>query len=202
MKSIILIRHGETEWNRKYKINGITDIKLSDIGKMQAKLTGFFLEQMNLEDAEFISSPMLRAVETAKEIKKVLNIPFSVEESLRERDYGILEGQDSRNIDWNNLSDTVETSMEIFERLDGFVEYLKNNNFKNSIIVTHASIVRHMVYLLLGMDVQIRAGNASVSVINTDGFESNPDTKFFDFQEHLKGEKDEYFNHGRNTVCR
>ncbi len=66
MVEILLIRHGETEWNREEIFRGHTDIPLNDNGRKQAKALGEYLLRWKLTDPLFISSPLARAYETAQ----------------------------------------------------------------------------------------------------------------------------------------
>jgi len=65
---IFLIRHGRTEWNKKKVFRGHIDIPLDEVGENQAKATGKFLQDINL--SIIYSSPLKRALQTAKIIKK------------------------------------------------------------------------------------------------------------------------------------
>lgn len=71
---IYLIRHGETDWNKKLKIQGQADIPLNQTGRMQAEIAAKYLDGIQF-DAVF-SSPLLRARETAKIIIKIEKYPF------------------------------------------------------------------------------------------------------------------------------
>jgi probable phosphoglycerate mutase len=90
---LYLVRHGETEWNRLRRIQGISDIPLNDVGREQAKRTGALLAGRSW-DAVF-SSPLERAHETASIIADELGLPApTVDVRLTERDYGQAEGMD------------------------------------------------------------------------------------------------------------
>lgn len=88
---LFLVRHGETDWNQQRRIQGLTDIPLNDVGRVQARTTGRLLARRNW-DAVY-SSPLSRAFETASIIAGELGLdePTPVE-SLVERNYGEAEG--------------------------------------------------------------------------------------------------------------
>jgi probable phosphoglycerate mutase len=91
MTDLYLVRHGETDWNQQRRIQGRTDIPLNAIGREQARLTGMLLARRAID--RVISSPLVRARETAEIIAGELKLP---EPELRtafvERDYGEAEG--------------------------------------------------------------------------------------------------------------
>jgi len=70
---IYLIRHGETDWNKKLKIQGQADIPLNQTGRMQAEIAAKYLDGIQF-DAVF-SSPLC-GQETAKIIIKDRKYPF------------------------------------------------------------------------------------------------------------------------------
>lgn len=95
MTVLILVRHGETDWNRERRIQGSTDIPLNDTGREQARAVGARLRDTLAETAEvsIASSDLRRASETAELIAAQLGIagPRQYAE-LRERNYGDAEG--------------------------------------------------------------------------------------------------------------
>ena len=86
----ILVRHGITEWNEQNRYQGITDIKLSETGRKQARLLAEELKNIPID--HIYSSPLLRAYETAKEVADGKGMDIIVDERLRELDYGKWEG--------------------------------------------------------------------------------------------------------------
>lgn len=96
--ALYLIRHGETDWNREARYQGQRDIPLNDTGRIQAKRNGDVLKPYlsELKDAEFVASPLSRAVETMTILRKSLGLPpdrFRCDAQLRELHYGHWEGQ-------------------------------------------------------------------------------------------------------------
>ena len=87
---IILVRHGETEWNRLGLCQGISDISLSDLGNKQAELLASSLKD---QDIQYIySSNLKRAFETAKTIAKFHDADVFIDSGFREMDQGSFEG--------------------------------------------------------------------------------------------------------------
>ncbi|MEB2357151.1 histidine phosphatase family protein [Bacillus pumilus] len=90
MTTICLVRHGETDWNAAKRIQGRTDIPLNDTGKWQAEQTGLYLKDAHWDVV--ISSPLIRAKETAHLILKHVDAPLVIMDDFIERDYGDAEG--------------------------------------------------------------------------------------------------------------
>lgn len=95
MTDLILLRHGETDWNRERRIQGLSDIPLNDTGRAQAREAGALL-RVELADAGpivVVSSDLSRATETAAIIAEALGLPGPKQyPGLRERGYGQAEG--------------------------------------------------------------------------------------------------------------
>ncbi|MBP7604725.1 MAG: histidine phosphatase family protein [Spirochaetes bacterium] len=87
---LVLVRHGETAWNRENRVQGTSDTPLSDNGIRQAERLASSMagEEIDL----IVTSPLRRAAETASIINRGLNAPLRTDEDLRELDQGIFEG--------------------------------------------------------------------------------------------------------------
>jgi len=90
MTEILLIRHGETDWNSERRLQGHLDIALNAAGLRQAQALGQALRNEAL-DAIF-SSDLGRAMQTAQAIAAGRGIDVQIEPGLRERCYGAFEG--------------------------------------------------------------------------------------------------------------
>lgn len=91
-----LIRHGETQWNADKRLQGWMDIPLNSIGIKQAQRLAEHLRSASF-DAPIdlvLSSDLARAAETARIAAVHLGFPVQVCAQLRERGFGIYEGQD------------------------------------------------------------------------------------------------------------
>ncbi|WP_067881846.1 histidine phosphatase family protein [Agromyces aureus] len=90
---LVLVRHGETDWNVQRRIQGATDIPLNDAGRAQASAVASGLARGRWDG--LYSSTLSRAVETAQIIGGRLGLPEPVQlTTLAERSYGVLEGLD------------------------------------------------------------------------------------------------------------
>jgi broad specificity phosphatase PhoE len=92
---ILLIRHGETDWNVIHRLQGITDTHLTDTGVLQAKRVASRLAKVNPMH-KIYSSDLSRALNTAKEIAHARNegvdYTIQLDPRLREFDLGIFAG--------------------------------------------------------------------------------------------------------------
>ena len=88
---IFLARHGETVWNQTKRLQGHLDSPLTTIGEQQAADVASLVAHHNIH--HIISSPLGRAVATAKICQQHLNIPVKIASQLIERNLGTWQGQ-------------------------------------------------------------------------------------------------------------
>ena len=89
---LLLIRHGETDWNREQRFQGQTDVPLNQIGRAQAERLGARLTA-DRHDALF-TSDLARARETAAPLATHWRLLPGLLKGLREQHFGVLEGMD------------------------------------------------------------------------------------------------------------
>jgi phosphoserine phosphatase len=87
---LILVRHGETDWNRDSRCQGISDVGLNDVGKWQAERIAAALRDEHL-DAVY-SSPLIRALYIARLVAASHRVEVQVDSRLMEIDQGKLDG--------------------------------------------------------------------------------------------------------------
>ena len=96
MKSkLVLVRHGQSEWNAKNLFTGWKDPKLTDLGIQEAIKAGDLLETRNLKFDLMFTSDLFRAQETGRLILEQMNhtdIQVVKDQALNERNYGDLAG--------------------------------------------------------------------------------------------------------------
>lgn len=85
------IRHGETDFNREYRLQGNMDTELNEKGRQQAREAAQGMTDLGITC--ILSSPQKRAKETAEIISEVIGpVPIHLDPDLRERSFGIIEG--------------------------------------------------------------------------------------------------------------
>lgn len=86
---LILVRHGETLWNRENRIQGRTDVELSDHGRKQIEKLAHAMQEEKID--VIYTSPLKRAYETARAIARFHKMDIKVEDDLRELNHGDFE---------------------------------------------------------------------------------------------------------------
>ncbi len=144
---LYVIRHGETNWNLKDKIQGRVDIPLNEYGIQEANISKILLYQTSFY--KIISSPLVRAKKTAEIISKE-DTPIETDWRIIERDFGEFEGLNKEKFDsslfWNysldNHYDKAESVKQLLNRVYNFLdEYKEIYEKKNLLVVTHAGVI-------------------------------------------------------------
>jgi 2,3-bisphosphoglycerate-dependent phosphoglycerate mutase len=95
--TLILLRHGYSDWNQKNLFTGWVDVRLSDQGVAEAKRAGTLLSESGLKPDILYTSVLSRAIQTADlalDVADRLWIPVKRSWRLNERHYGALQGKD------------------------------------------------------------------------------------------------------------
>ncbi len=187
MARIIMVRHGETEWNRQMRVQGgKSDIPLNDYGREQAKRAGRALEKENF--TAVYSSPLSRAYETAQIIVKPHNLEITTMEELVEINAGSYEGipvselgkrfsqiiAEMQNGDefrrppgGESISDVQKRGWEAIQTIAG------RHEEETVLVVTHYFIILTVVCTALEMPLKnvsrFWMSNGSISTLSLDG---------------------------------
>jgi broad specificity phosphatase PhoE len=162
---VIIVRHGETDYNKKRLFQGRLQIRLNEKGKAQAVQLAKSLRQYKI--TRIYSSNLSRARETAEIINKSFSLPVIIDARLDERDWGIWENQNrdemlkqipaSGNI-WNeeNLDTNPykgETTRNLMARCAQFLNYIVENNSAADVVlvVTHGGPMRMILGIIKGL---------------------------------------------------
>ena len=95
MSHLILVRHGQSEWNLQNRFTGWVDVELASQGKLEAYKAGELIKDLNIKIDYFFCSYQKRAIETLKLILTTIRIKNDVIKKawqLNERHYGALTG--------------------------------------------------------------------------------------------------------------
>ena len=99
--NLVLIRHGQSEWNKKNLFTGWTDVDLSENGIIEAKKAGQMLKQKSLAFDQGFTSALKRSIDTLDHLlKEMESKDIKIERSwrLNERHYGNLQGQNKHEM--------------------------------------------------------------------------------------------------------
>lgn len=156
--NIVLVRHGQTDWNVKNMLQGRTNIELNCKGKEQAKETAKKLANIKID--KIYVSPLKRTIETSKQINKNRNIETVIDNRLIERGFGEFEGKSNIDIKkyWdyeNNLSNNeIEPIKDLFSRVYSLLEdiyELYKDTDKTILLVTHNGVNLALTSIIKGM---------------------------------------------------
>lgn len=186
---LIIVRHGETEENKKGIIQGHLPGRLTELGIMQAKKLALKLKEEKID--AIYSSDLARASDTAKEIAKFHpNAKLFFVSELREKNQGSLSGKLIKEIDWSKLRDG-EKKEAMFERAKIILEKTyKDYKGKTVLFVAHGGIIRVLMSLLLNKSLEeIKKmddyGNAAISIFIVKKNE-NHEVILINSKDHLK----------------
>jgi len=91
MNNLILVRHGQSQWNKERRFTGWADVDLTEEGKLEAKKAGELIKELNIEFHAYFTSKLKRAINSLEIILKTLNkqnINIIKTDALNERHYG------------------------------------------------------------------------------------------------------------------
>jgi len=180
--TLLLVRHGETDWNRDRRIQGSTDIPLNDTGRAQARDAAAALRDTLDLPTFVVSSDLSRARETAEIIAGELDLPTPREfPQLRERSYGIAEGMRIEEYferwgDWQGADvPEAESPEDLRERAVAGLTAVVNDVRRTTapaaasvIVVTHGALIREVIRHASGGTLPLdgeRLPNASVHTV-------------------------------------
>ena len=146
---LYLVRHGETDWNRQRRIQGLTDIPLNDTGREQAARTGALLAGRHWDTV--MASPLSRALETASIIADAVGLPApTTDDRLVERNYGEAEGLDFEELQRLFPDDTPVPGREkrsavAARAIDALMDIARRHPDEAVIVVSHGGLIRSVL---------------------------------------------------------
>lgn len=208
----LLVRHGETNWNRDKRFQGQIDVPLNDQGRVQAAEAAAFLKDIPLDAA--VSSPMLRPKETAEIILQPHpHVELQLNDLLCEISHGLWEGKLEAEIEaeypgdlrqWQQAPETVqmpegENLQQVWQRaIQAWQEILAHTPDQHgdrpftTLVVAHDAVNKALLCALVGQSPAqfwtFKQGNGSVTVIDyPDGLTGQPVIQAMNITSHLGG---------------
>ncbi len=183
MLKLLLVRHGETDWNRDRRIMGRQEIGLNETGRLQALSLQEALARFPV-DAVY-SSPVCRARETAQILVEARGLSIAYDERLVEIHYGDWVGKTFEEVRafpdyipyFKRLETPVapngETLYQVRDRALDFVRQIQRSHPNQTVIaVSHADWIKCLLMEFLGIPYgniwKFRIDNVSVSLLECD----------------------------------
>lgn len=165
---IYLTRHGETEWNKELRMQGWKNSNLTEKGIEDAKSLGKHLK--NIDFDLIYSSPLKRALDTAKYIRGMKNTKIVINENFKEMNFGLWEGMNEEELTKKYPKEYEiflqkpqlfkpfggETFTEFVKRIEkGLYDVIDNNsNTDNILIVAHAVVIKAIMKIVKGYGIE------------------------------------------------
>jgi len=204
---LLLVRHGETDWNREGRFQGQIDIPLNATGRSQAEAAGRFLAPVTIHRA--YTSCMARPRQTAEAILAAHpGVPLTSSRGLVEIGHGLWEGRLESEIaegwpqllaDWKRAPETVqmpegETVRDVWDRsLNTWQRIAASlSPDETALVVAHDAVNKTILCGLLGLQPAdiwaIKQGNGGVTVIDyPEGAGGRPVVAAMNLTQHLGG---------------
>jgi 2,3-bisphosphoglycerate-dependent phosphoglycerate mutase len=166
MTTLLLVRHGETDWNAEGKLQGHTDRPLNEYGRRQAQALA---DRLAAEQVDALyASDLCRARETAEILGERLGLPVDVDPDLREKNWGTWEGLTSD--ERLEVAYEGETSEAHRERMLRAVERIVERHPEGRVIVvTHGGSLRRLQAVASGVAAPVIENCAVWAVAHEDG---------------------------------
>ena len=163
---IILIRHGETEWNSQKRMQGHSNSDLSEVGRGQIQALGELMKNVSFD--HIYSSDSLRARQTAEAITQYSGHTLQFDQRIREKNLGVFEGLTSteakerhpevyrlfKTAGANYVIDEGESTQQLLERAFEFIEEIRLRHSQERVVmVTHGGVVRVLMKHALGLSI-------------------------------------------------
>ncbi len=161
VSTLLLVRHGETDWNRDGRWQGHSDTHLNDVGREQAARLAAELDGVDV----VYSSDLARARETAEIVAARLDLPVQLDARLRERSFGAWEGKTGPEIESEFVAahaewraggpgaDDAEPFAEFAARVESFLaDVLERHPDETVLIVAHGGSIRVIHARAKGLD--------------------------------------------------
>jgi len=163
---LLLVRHGETDWNAEGRLQGHTDTPLNDYGRRQARALADELAGAPI-DAVY-TSDLARARETAEILGGRLGLPVALDPELREKNWGSWEGltpAERERVEYvgESTEDHRERTMRALAAIAG------RHPAGRVLVVTHGGSIRRVQAAVVGMAFPVVENCGRWAVVHEDG---------------------------------
>lgn len=181
VKRVLIVRHGETDYNATRRYQGYLDIPLNTIGQEQAQKLGVYLKDGGWELDAIYSSDLKRAYGTAQEIATVLGMDVVNEVRLREINVGIFQGKTREEIQaqhpeewaqWRTddgfVAPNGESRLQLRARAyEAWQEVTEQDDASTIMLVAHGGTIRQLMEQLIPADdlPQLYFVNTSLTIL-------------------------------------
>lgn len=168
VRRLILVRHGETDWNAAHRLQGASDVPLNENGRAQARAAAPVLARI-VPVKTIVASDLSRALETAHIIADAMGADVVTDQRLRERSYGVWEGlpeavlRSEHGEEHARWAEGLEPRVEGYEGHDAVAKRALAavaddvTGAGTHMLVAHGSTIRVLICSLLGMELASRA---------------------------------------------
>ena len=166
MATLLLVRHGETDWNASGRLQGHTDRPLNDYGRRQARELADRLADDGI--VAIYASDLSRAKETAEIVGVRLGLPVVIDADLRERNWGSWEGLTPEERD--AVAFEGETPRDHRDRLMRAVRRIAERHpGQRVVVVTHGGSMRRVQAAVTGIASPVVANCETWACVLEDG---------------------------------
>jgi probable phosphoglycerate mutase len=188
-KRVLLIRHGQTDWNSEGRWQGTIDTPLNAAGVAQARALATYLAAHRHVGVVY-SSTLMRAAETGRIVAEALGVPLRLDDRLRELNLGAMQGLTMEEMTARFPDDMVRMRTEYMDfvfphgesrrmlqdrAMSAFHDIIAAEPEDEIAIVTHGGVKRMIVLSILGEGVSrtiTNFGNTSVTLVEQDAREA------------------------------
>lgn len=165
MYTITLLRHGESEGNSSGMLQGQSDYPLTPAGLEQAYHLASFWKSEGVNFDLIICSPLLRASQTAEVFSTNLSVPFEVDQSWKERNFGRLQDElidEIKHRDppvdffhpYERIGGTGESQIDLYTRAAQALQNVLRLPPGSYLIISHGGILNKALYVIMGITPQ------------------------------------------------
>lgn len=187
---LYLIRHGQTDWNLKGKIQGSYDSDLNENGIEQAKILSKNILEFNYKISKIYSSKQKRALRTAQILSEIVNVDYIPLKGLEEINLGEWEGlswvevKERYPIEYDEWfknrrytkSPKGESYQDMLERVLDAINKIIKEDCENVAIVTHSAVIMCLQCYLTNTPfnemMKFKVDNTSITEFDSEAFNS------------------------------